>query len=340
MISRGAAVCLQPTPGDFHVDELLPYSLSGEGGHLFVHIEKTGIDTLALVRRLAEVTGVREDDIGLAGLKDRWAVARQWLSLPDGAALEAALAGIEDDSVRVIATTRHGNKLRRGHVAANRFRIRLRSVPEGGLRNATQTLTALKERGLPNPFGRQRFGRMGDNARRGVELLRQKGRRGRLRGLLLSSVQSAVFNRVLGLRLSTGTLGVAMHGDLMQKHDTGGLFDVEAPSDEQPRADRVAISATGPMVGKRMRSPSGEPAQIEADAVAACGLTEADLPRFGRGTRRPLRIPCDPDALVGSPEPGTLELTFSMPSGSYATVLLDELVKPDGGMFERERPTA
>ena len=333
----GSGGVLRSAPEDFRVREELPYPLTGEGTHLFVRIEKSGIDSLTVIRRLAQVAGVRPDDVGAAGLKDRWAIAEQWLSVPDASDLEPRLAELEDDDLTIQAVTRHPHKLRRGHVAANHFRIRLREVPPDGLGRASATLDALKQSGLPNTFGRQRFGRDGDNPQRGVELLRRPRRRGhRLGALLVSSVQSAVFNRVLALRIHRGELRRALMGDLMQKHDTGGLFDVTDPTAEQPRVDRVDISATGPIVGKRMRSPSDAPAQAEADALAACRLTEDDLPRFGRGSRRALRIPCDPEARVHAPEPGVLEVSFKLPSGSYATTLLDELIKPPGGMFARE----
>ena len=334
----GCGGILKATPEDFEVDEQLPYPLAGDGGHLFVHLEKRGIDTFVAVQRLAALVGMRADDIGVAGLKDRWSVARQWVSIPADTEHEA-LAQLDDPELTILSATRHPHKLRRGHVRANRFRIRLRDVPEDGLPRALSVLNALKQRGVPNGFGRQRFGRDGDNAVHGrVRLHHPKGRRSRLSKLLISSVQSAVFNRVLAMRIAMNHLGTALIGDLMQKHDTGGLFDVTDSTAEQPRVDAVDISPTGPMFGKRMRSPTGEPARHEVEAFAACGLAETDLPRFGRGTRRPLRIPCDPEANVCQPEPGVLQLTFALPSGSYATTLLDELVKPDGGMFERAAP--
>ncbi|MEL7369089.1 MAG: tRNA pseudouridine(13) synthase TruD [Myxococcota bacterium] len=336
----GCGGVLLSNPQDFIVDERLPYPLSGDGAHLYVRIEKRGVDTLSVVRCIAENTGIKSEDIGVAGLKDRWSIAQQWLSMPDAVGLESTLARLENETFRIVETTRHVNKLRRGHVAANRFIIRLSAVPVGGLERARATLELLKQVGLPNAFGRQRFGRFGDNPRRGLALLRgRKRRRGRLDALMLSSVQSMVFNRVLATRLSTDQLGVALVGDVMQKHDSHGLFEVIDAQAEQARVDQLAISATGPIIGKRMRQPTGAPGQAEADALIACGLSEADTARFGRGTRRPLRIPCDPQASVRAVDTTELEVTFELPSGSYATVLLDELVKPEDGAFQRAEAT-
>ncbi len=338
----GSGGVLLSDPEDFRVDESLPYPLQGSGSHTFVHIEKRGIDTLAVVRRLVDAVGVASDDVGAAGLKDRWAIARQWLSVPDeppATDLEARLSKLESDEITVLEITRHPHKLRRGHVRSNRFIIRLRHVPSEGLERARVTIDALKARGVPNAFGRQRFGREGLNAVRGLELLRKpRTGRSRLSSLLLSSVQSAVFNRVLALRLHDGRLQTALLGDLMQKHETGGLFEVTDPDTDQARMQRLEISPTGPIVGKRMRTPSGWSSERESEAFVACRLQESDRPRFGRGTRRPLRIPCDPTASVIAPEEGVLEISFALPSGSYATTILDEIVKPEGGMFERQLP--
>ena len=332
----GCGGVLYSAATDFLVDEQLPYTPSGDGEHLFVRVEKRGIDTFEVTRRFAAVWGIKADDVGVAGLKDRWAVARQWISIPVVADVEARLGALDsDETLAILEVSRHTNKLRRGHVARNHFTVSLRNVGPEGLARARATLAMLKEIGVPNTFGRQRFGRDGDNALRGLTRLRQPKSRNRLGGLMISALQSAVFNRVLARRIDEGALRTALAGDVMQKHDTGGLFDVQSPADEQPRVDAVAISPTGPIVGKRMRAPSGVVAEQEAEALAACQLNHEDLPRFGRGTRRPLRIPCDPDAQVEAVDGTTLRVAFSLPSGSYATVLLDELVKPEDGMFTR-----
>ncbi|MBA2479449.1 MAG: tRNA pseudouridine(13) synthase TruD [Planctomycetes bacterium] len=141
----------------FHVIEEPVYTPSGAGEHLYVEIEKEGLTTDAVVEALAKVCGKRPRDIGFAGRKDRHAVTRQWFSVHFGD--EARLAALPDASPRgritVTATGRHGNKIRLGHLAGNRFRLGLADVRREAL---TASLAVLAQEGIRNRFGPQRFG--------------------------------------------------------------------------------------------------------------------------------------------------------------------------------------
>jgi tRNA pseudouridine13 synthase len=66
---------------------------------------------------------------------------------------------------------RHGNKLRRGHLAGNRFSIRIRDVEPTLVVRAKRTLDRLLVTGVPNYLGVQRFGYRGDNHELGRFLL-------------------------------------------------------------------------------------------------------------------------------------------------------------------------
>src|SRR3954470_21861959 len=112
-----------PAPEDFVVDEVPLYPQSGEGEHRYVRIEKRGFTTPAMVRAVTRAAGVDERDVGYAGLKDKHAVTRQWLSLPSKARPPSEWQ--LPDGIAVVEHTRHGNKLRTGHLLGNRFRIRL-----------------------------------------------------------------------------------------------------------------------------------------------------------------------------------------------------------------------
>ncbi len=156
-------------PEDFCVEEIPLYEASGEGTHVFFQIEKRGLPTPAAVGRIAGVMGVRPQDIGLAGLKDAHAVARQYLSLEH--ADERKLAEYSDPQIRVLWVGRHRNKLRPGHLTGNRFTIKIRDVGAAELDAARAILDVLVERGVPNYFGDQRFGKRGDTADLGRALL-------------------------------------------------------------------------------------------------------------------------------------------------------------------------
>jgi tRNA pseudouridine13 synthase len=155
---------------DFRVEELPLYEPCGEGTHVYFRIAKAGVPTPAAVDRIARYMGVRPMDIGLAGLKDAQALTTQMLSLEH--ADPARLAAYHDAQVQVVWVGRHGNKLRPGHLAGNRFVVRIRSVGQAQLAAAEAVLEALKRRGVPNYFGPQRFGARGDTADLGAALVR------------------------------------------------------------------------------------------------------------------------------------------------------------------------
>jgi len=161
---------IKATPADFRVDEQPLYVAAGDGTHVYVRIEKISIPTPAAVERIARYLGVRPSMVGFAGLKDAHAIATQWLSIEH--ADPERLARFRDANVRVLVVTRHTNKLRPGHLAGNRFTIRIRDTDAADLPAAQAILDVLDRRGVPNYFGRQRFGLRGDSDVLGAALIR------------------------------------------------------------------------------------------------------------------------------------------------------------------------
>lgn len=157
------------TPADFEVEEIPLYPCSGVGEHLYLWVEKTGISTMELITRIARGTGLKEDAIGYAGLKDSRALTRQWLSIP--AAKRQQLDGLQLGNARILDVAQHGNKLRLGHLAGNRFRIVLHTNAAAAPARAEEILEILQQRGVPNLFGEQRYGLLGNSGRLGELLL-------------------------------------------------------------------------------------------------------------------------------------------------------------------------
>ena len=318
-------------PQDFVVEEVPAYEPSGDGDHVWLWIEKRGVATLEMLRAFGAALGRHEKSFGIAGLKDARAVSRQWVSVELGD--ERACKELDVAGVRVLKVTRHGNKLRLGHARGNRFEIVLRGCSDGALEVARANLAELERRGVPNYFGEQRFGKRGANLAKGLEALRggakAMSRRmpRRVFGLVLSAVQSELFNRVVIRRLDR--LGEILPGDLAQLHKNGAVFTVEDPAREQPRADSLELSASGPMPGPDMLVPTGEPLAIELAALEELGLSGEefnDLPfGLGRGERRALRCPIR--SVAARAHPDGVHVGFTLPKGCYATSVLRELLE-------------
>jgi len=154
---------------DFRVEEIPLYPASGEGTHIYFTVRKRGIPTPAAVARIAKHMKVRPAEIGIAGMKDAQAVTTQQMSLEH--ADPEKLAGFRDRQVEILSTTRHTNKLRPGHLEANRFIIKVRGAAADGLERAQEILDILIRRGVPNYFGPQRFGLRNDSAALGRALV-------------------------------------------------------------------------------------------------------------------------------------------------------------------------
>ena len=148
------------------------YPCSGSGEHLYLWIEKTGLSTRELLSQLCRGLKINEREVGYAGLKDARARTRQMISIP--ARCNKRLAALELRNATILNTELHGNKLRMGHLAGNRFSIRLHDVNQQALPRAEEILKLLQKRGVPNRFGEQRYGILGNSAELGLLLLRGK----------------------------------------------------------------------------------------------------------------------------------------------------------------------
>jgi tRNA pseudouridine13 synthase len=316
-------------PEDFRVEEVALYEPRGEGGHTFVCIEKRMRTSDEVARDLARAAGVKPSDVGYAGRKDRMSISRQWFSVPNLAPERAISLELRD--AKVLAAAAHPHKLRTGHLEANRFTLVVRDIEPKALASAPERLARLVEVGLPNRFGGQRFGRDGGNAEQGRRILvgeaRQRDRR-RAR-FLVSALQAEVFNRVLAERLPD--LVTLEAGDVAVVHESGGLFVVEDPEIEAARAAAFEISATGPIFGTKVIAPGGAVAERERRIALTAGVPGSLKPPKGirlRGTRRPLRV--RPRDAVIDVTGERLQLRFTLPPGSFATVLVEELLRLDG----------
>ena len=307
--ASGASATLKLLNEDFIVTELPLQLPCGEGEHIWLDIEKNGANTAFVAQQLAEAAGVREMDVGYAGLKDRYAITRQWFSiyLPTGKEKGETpdLTELQHPEFKVLGQSRHLKKLRRGDLQGNRFRIVLRDVT--GDRDAIEAnLKAVASQGAPNYFGAQRFGHDGGNVDQGRAMLAReiRVRNPKKKGIYLSAVRSFVFNEVLALRIQQGLWGKALPGDVM---------------DEAGRP-------TGPLWG-RGRVTTTDEAQALENGVAERHATLCDgMEHAGLDQERRSLVASPVDLSWEWPQADQLVLTFSLPAGTYATSVLKEIL--------------
>jgi tRNA pseudouridine13 synthase len=284
---------------DFEVDEVLDFAPAGEGEHLLLQIEKRGRNTEAIAHELARAFALERVAVSFAGRKDRHAVARQWFSVHTSLDGPSAVP----PGCRILATTRHARKLRRGEIAANRFTIRLRAL-RGDLAGFDHRLGQLTDTLVPNYFGEQRFGHDGANVARARAYLCSGARRrvdAFSRGLHISVARAFVFNTVLAHRIELNCWRQSLPGDV-------AIDDVP----------------TGPLWGRGRSVVTGCAAVVENDALAAVAEWLAPLEHVGLQQARRrlgLRVRDCQSQRTGD----TAELSFTLDSGEYATAVLREL---------------
>ena len=331
---------IKDVPEDFEVEEIPAYAPSGEGGFLYLWVEKRDMGAEYFVRQIAKRLGLSNGEVGTAGMKDRRAVTRQMVSVPDSVA--ERVDAVNGDGIRVLSVGRHGNKLRPGHLHGNRFNIRIRDVTDDAETRLAAIVERIKSLGLPNFYGPQRFGRDGETLRLGMALLRKEelprladGRRANLRNpflrkLALSAGQAGLFNQYLAARMNDGLFRTVVGGDVMAKWPFGGMFVAQDVPVEQVRFDARETVHAGPIFGRKTFPAAADAVQREAQVLADAGLSKESFAGFGKlvqGTRRHNLIYLEDLSAIREPE--GVRVGFTLPAGSYATVLLREIMKND-----------
>jgi tRNA pseudouridine13 synthase len=324
----GIGGVIKASPEHFQVEEVLPYAPCGEGEHVFVRLRRQGWNTADVGQALGRCFGLKSADVGWAGRKDKNAVTTQSFSLrlpmsQPMKEIESMLAALPFELVDL---QRHRNKLKMGHVAANRFSIILSQVPPHALDAARAIADKIRQVGIPNYFGAQRFGIQLRNIDRAVALLRRGKARGKKEGFMVSALQSALFNMWLKERIEGDAFDTLMMGDLVQKTDTGGMFVVEDLQEAAQRFAKRKIIYTGPIFGHKMKAADDQAGGFERRLLESLGLDVAAFkPLRAAGTRR--RAVLHLEDLTIAPAAEGLRFCFSLPSGAYATTVLREFTR-------------
>lgn len=319
---------------DFLVEEVPEIQPSGEGEHLFVTLEKRGLDAKTFLDHIASTLHIPRGTIGMAGIKDARAIARQTISVPRQT--EDRIKDIETGQISILDVVPHETKLRTGQLVGNRFTCLIRDPDSTAAPPAEAIFSHLQQHGLPNFFGYQRFGRASNTFALGLAIVRQQHDSPYLRNkpnkfverLAISAVQSAIFNFLLREKMVEGRLYSLVRGQVAQVCDSGTLFWIEDVAREEGRLTKHEIAPTGPIFGAKMRRPLFDLWRAEQQACTVLGIRAEQilsLERYASGARRPYVVFPKDFSLTFVPE-GFL-LKFVLPPGAYATRLLEEFTR-------------
>lgn len=379
---------IKSKPQDFRVYELLQDGYVGDKGRFRVYrVTKKKLTTLEAASELALATGVHTSEIGMAGMKDRQGVTTQFMTVRGGRPVRFQTPSLK---VETVGFAMHGLSSRDS--IGNGFEIALRGVEPEERAEIEREAVAVREHGVPNYFGEQRFG----NLRHGQGWVAKELALGRAESALRNLLAAPSENDNPHMRSFKRGLNSAW-GDWKRCRDVAGAFGAhhsifehlaKEPDDfagafryvktevrlihlyafqshiwnravarflgeTAPPKDRLVVpSLEGPLVFTRgalavpetwngnFRMPGECLEDVEHEdqrrwltaALAAEGMAPEDyrihgVDGFGlKGEDRPLVV--HPRALEIHPDrraEGVLHVSFDLPRGSYATLVLARL---------------
>lgn len=321
--------CIRSTPQDFFVDEIPAFVPDNQGEHVLLHIEKKNTNTDWLAGQLARFAGVPGKDVSYAGQKDRNAVTRQWFSIRLAGKPEPDWDVFNQENVQILEHVRHQRKIRRGALKGNHFKIVVREL-QGELDSLEAHLQWIKENGVPNYFAEQRFGRNDANLENAKVMFNGKRIKDRnKRSMYLSAARSFLFNLILSERVHQKNWNQALAGDAMQLSGSHSFFIAgEIDEDILQRVNEHDIHPTGVLWGRGKLATQSAAKKIEETIIHVHPDFQHGLEKMGlEQSRRALRLIVENLDWKLQPDQKTLELSFTLVAGAYATSVLREIVK-------------
>lgn len=321
---------LKAIPEHFRVNEVLPFEPSGEGEHLFLKIQKTGLNTGFVAQQLAHFYGVKERDVGYAGRKDKHAVTTQWFSIWLPGAKATPVQQFLYEGCSVLQQSWHNKKIRTGNLSHNQFEITLTDLEADS--QLEDRIANILHAGVPNYFGPQRFGNVNTEGVAGNLALAQLLinneviRKREKRNMAISALRSWLFNQATSERLEK--LGTKpQDGDVFSLAGSNSFFVTECiDTDILHRLESSDIYLSAPLWGAGQPISQGIPGELESSLAERFPKVCHTLAALGlKQERRKLLL--KPKAFSYQLSGQQLVLNFSLPSGCFATSVIRELLR-------------
>ena len=328
----------------FKVDEVLKYKLLKRGAFRLLKVKKVGKSTIELIEYLSEVLRVSQKEFGYAGLKDKHATTTQYITVPK----DISIARFQNsDEVELVELGFVAERLKIGSLLGNKFEIVLENVDKNSYALIENAMNRFAKFGFANFFGHQRFGALEDAVEKG-EKIADIGKRAKSQKakIMLAAYQAKYFNEWLNRRLeiskklskgkkveelkisptlintiaNTPTLFKLLPGDLGFSYRSGRK-NYELVNDIKKYSELFNTKKyypTGVLFGSDVRLSNSIAGKIEREYI------DNDFSAL-RGARRAAWVWAKDVKSEYNVKNKRVKLQFFLGSGSYATVLLEEL---------------
>jgi len=353
---------------DFLVDEQLPFALDKSGDFFLLQIEKEHTTTMEVVDHLAKYLKVPKSVIWYAGLKDKFAITKQWFSFQIKPIAERFPDKQVDKLIiwallkvcRVLKSGYHNKALTIKDDFINHFTITLRASKKlftSHRNHIEKVLNELLANPIPNFFGEQRFGIGGQNVQQALDILSGKDKeiKGFDRHFKLQAYASHLFNIVLEKRLTKGSKPI--DGDVITIDKKAYLYEEGRLYKQQDWHKKKVFFVQASNEGKSITFDQASDYQIMLPVLGYNALIPPQDTEFGDYFHmmmlrnqvtasnwklfRELEIYGIIRSLTISPIGSTRDwdgdnivMKFSLGAGSYASVVVDQFLielgkKPD-----------
>lgn len=313
---------------DFEVTEDLGFELKGDGEHVLVYLQKSDCNTVFVAEQLAKYVGISAKFVSYAGLKDRQAITKQWFSLHMPGQQTPDFSNFDLPGCQILNVTRHNKKLKIGALKGNNFIITLRKLTNK--RELESKLALIKQHGVPNYFGEQRFGHEQNNIMQAIKWAKGEisVKNRKKRSFYLSAARSAIFNDIVSQRIGSNLHQTVLSGDILQFAQRESWFvaqDEELPVLQQ-RLLSGEINLTAPMVGNSPFGTISQALEFEQNCLQHWSIFWDLLKKEQVETAR-RSILLRPEGLYWQwLDNESLQICFYLPAGCYATSVLRELI--------------
>lgn len=303
---------------DFIVDEI-GLEWKKKGNFLIIRVKKTDMTTWDMISAFAKFLNIDAQKIGYAGLKDKHATTTQYISVE--VKYENALKKFKHPQIMIIGYTRHTHSIRMGDLKGNRFSINLFEVNQIEAGQIEKRAMKIAKVGVPNYFGYQRFGRDEDSLEQAKEMIAGELHisDAKLKNFLISVYQSQFFNdwlkeRVLYSKENGDGKFLLLEGDIYMDQN-GKLFTPKTTQEKDFEAQKIV--PTGLLCGRDVYRSRDQAREIEKKYD--------DEFLYEKGYRREAIVFPQDVKLDYKNNFDILNISFSLPKGSYATVFLEAI---------------
>lgn len=350
---------------DFIVEEQLPFELSWHWDAFYVYIEKRNKNTADILQHLCSKFKISRKTIGIAGLKDKKAIARQWISIYKRALGQLGGEKVWVEALKEVCTIKdvqwHSTPLNMSTWISNRFHIRLRAeknLSEKERENTKEILEKLLSKGYSNVFGSQRFGIEWRNKDQWKEILLWTSKLIKIKHpdrkeviFKLQAYASFLFNSYYYERGKTKlklidwdiieldqSVEGMKYGSWIAETNTVTLFDNKHGINAFKHPKRVGknipydsktMHLTGPIPGQDLLlpTPTTDAWRKEHEFLKSYDLTEKDIAVFSARKVFWLRrrMRVQPTKTSVRLQWDDVLIDFTLPAGSYASTLIDRM---------------